>query len=181
MFLELPGRVAIVTGAARGIGFAIAERLSQAGASVVIADIDEEGATAAVERLRKDGGKAAAAPADVTSPEEVGAMVERALEAFGKLDILVNNAGITGRDAPLWETTDKDWERVLGLNLTSTFFCLPGGSASHARAPERRNRQRCLHLGQGGEPEHDPLLGLEGRGDLPDQGAGQGGDRGRCT
>nr|MDQ5812228.1 SDR family NAD(P)-dependent oxidoreductase [Actinomycetota bacterium] len=123
MFLELPGRVAIVTGAARGIGFAIAERLSQAGASVVIADIDEEGAAAAVERLREGGGEAAVEAADVTSPDEVGAMVERALDAFGKLDILVNNAGITGRDAPLWELTDKDWERVLGLNLTSTFYC----------------------------------------------------------
>jgi NAD(P)-dependent dehydrogenase (short-subunit alcohol dehydrogenase family) len=69
VFLELPGRVAIVTGAARGIGLAIAERLSQAGASVVIADIDEEGAAAAVDRLREDGGEAVAAAADVTSPE----------------------------------------------------------------------------------------------------------------
>jgi NAD(P)-dependent dehydrogenase (short-subunit alcohol dehydrogenase family) len=123
VFLELPGRVALVTGAARGIGFAIAERLSQAGAHVVVADIDEEGAAAAVERLREGSGKAMAAVADVTSPEEVGAMVERALDAFGKLDILVNNAGITGRDAPLWEITDEDWEKVLGLNLTATFYC----------------------------------------------------------
>jgi 2-dehydro-3-deoxy-L-rhamnonate dehydrogenase (NAD+) len=132
VFLELPGRVAIVTGAARGIGLAIAERLSRAGASVVIADIDEEGAAAAVERLREDGGEAVVAAADVTSPDEVGAMVERALEAFGKLDILVNNAGITGRDAPLWELTDKDWERVLGLNLTSTFYCCRA-AISHMR------------------------------------------------
>ena len=135
MFLELPGRVVIVTGAARGIGFAIAERLSQAGASVVIADIDEEGAAAAVERLREGGGEAAVEAADVTSPDEVGAMVERALDAFGKLDILVNNAGITGRDAPLWELTDKDWERVLGLNLTSTFYCC------RAAIPHMRERR----------------------------------------
>ena len=135
MFLELPGRVVIVTGAARGIGFAIAERLSQAGASVVIADIDEEGAAAAVERLREGGGEAAVEVADVTSPDEVGAMVERALDAFGKLDILVNNAGITGRDAPLWELTDKDWERVLGLNLTSTFYCC------RAAIPHMRERR----------------------------------------
>jgi 2-dehydro-3-deoxy-L-rhamnonate dehydrogenase (NAD+) len=123
VFLELPGRVAIVTGAARGIGFAIAERLSQAGAHVAIADVDEEGAAAAVERLREGGGKAAAAVADVTSPDEVGAMVERVLDAFGQLDILVNNAGITGRDAPLWETTDEDWGKVLGINLSATFYC----------------------------------------------------------
>ncbi len=135
MFLELPGRVAIVTGAARGIGFAIADRLSQAGASVVIADVDERGAAAAVERLREGGGEAEAAVADVTRPDEVGAMVGRALDAFGKLDILVNNAGITGRDAPLWETTDKDWERVLGLNLTSTFYCC------RAAVPHMRGRR----------------------------------------
>jgi len=135
VFLELPGRVAIVTGAARGIGLAIAERLSQAGASVVIADIDEEGAAAAVERLGEGGGEAVEAIADVTSAEEVEAMVERALDTFGKLDILVNNAGITGRDAPLWELTDKDWERVLGLNLTSTFYCC------RAAVPHMRERR----------------------------------------
>jgi NAD(P)-dependent dehydrogenase (short-subunit alcohol dehydrogenase family) len=131
VFLELPERVAIVTGAARGIGFAIAERLSRAGARVVVADVAEEAAAAAAERLREGagedagegGGKAAWVAADVTSPEEVGAMVERALDAFGGLDILVNNAGITGRDAPLWETTDEDWGKVLGLNLTGTFYC----------------------------------------------------------
>jgi 2-dehydro-3-deoxy-L-rhamnonate dehydrogenase (NAD+) len=123
VFLELPGRVALVTGAARGIGFAIAERLSRAGASVVIGDVDEEGAAAAVERLGDGGGKAVAEVADVTRPDEVGAMVESALDAFGRLDILVNNAGMTGRDAPLWETTDEDWEKVLSLNLTGTFYC----------------------------------------------------------
>jgi NAD(P)-dependent dehydrogenase (short-subunit alcohol dehydrogenase family) len=132
--LELSGRVAIVTGAARGIGFAIAERFSRAGASVVIADVDKEGAAAAVERLGEGGGKAVGAVVNVTSPEEGGAMVERALDAFGKLDILVNNAGITGRDAPLWETTDEDWERVLGLNLTGTFYCC------RAAVPHMRER-----------------------------------------
>jgi NAD(P)-dependent dehydrogenase (short-subunit alcohol dehydrogenase family) len=135
VFLELPGRVAVVTGAARGIGFAIAERLSRAGARVVIADVAEDGAAAAVERLRERGGEAEAAVADVTRPEEVAATFERALEAFGELDILVNNAGITGRDAPLWETSDEDWERVLGLNLTATFYCC------RAAVPHMRERR----------------------------------------
>jgi NAD(P)-dependent dehydrogenase (short-subunit alcohol dehydrogenase family) len=135
VFLELPGRVAIVTGAARGIGFAIAERLSQAGAHVVIADVAEEGAAAAVERLREGGGKAEAAVVDITSPEEVGAAFERALDAFGKLDILVNNAGITGRDAPLWEITNEEWNKVLGLNLTATLYCC------RAAVPHMRERR----------------------------------------
>jgi 3-oxoacyl-[acyl-carrier protein] reductase len=134
--LELPGRAAIVTGAARGIGFAIAERLSQAGARVVIADVDEGSAVAAVERLREQGGEAVEAVADITKPEDVGAMVERALDAFGQLDILVNNAGITGRDAPLWETTDEDWGKVLDLNLTATFYCC---RAAISRMRERRS------------------------------------------
>ena len=136
MFLELPGRVAIVTGAARGIGFAIAERLSRAGASVVVADIDEGGAAEAADRLGEGGGEAVGVVADVTDPYQVGAMVESTLDAFGKLDILVNNAGITGRDAPLWELTDKDWERVMNLNLTSTFYCCRA-AVSHMR--ERRS------------------------------------------
>src|ERR671916_399333 len=123
VFLELPGRVAIVTGAARGIGFAIAERLSTAGAHVVVADIAEDGATAAAERLSEGGGKAVGVAADVISPDEVRALVDRALESFGAVDVLVNNAGITGPDAPLWETTDEDWEKVLGLNLTGVFYC----------------------------------------------------------
>jgi 2-dehydro-3-deoxy-L-rhamnonate dehydrogenase (NAD+) len=136
VFLELPGKVAIVTGAARGIGFAIAGRLSRAGAQVMVADIAEDGAVAAAERLREGGGKATGVAADVTSPTEVGAMVERTLDAFGAVDILVNNAGITGRDAPLWETTDEDWEKVLGLNLTGVFYCCRA-VVSHMR--ERRS------------------------------------------
>jgi 2-dehydro-3-deoxy-L-rhamnonate dehydrogenase (NAD+) len=135
VFLELRERVAVVTGAARGIGFAIAERLSSAGARVVIADVAEEGAAAAVERLRERGGEAEAAVADITRPEEVSATFARAIETFGELDILVNNAGITGRDAPLWETSDEDWERVLGLNLTATFYCC------RAAVPHMRERQ----------------------------------------
>ena len=136
MFLELPKRTAIVTGAARGIGFAIAERLSRAGARVMVADIDEESAVSAVERLREAGGEAVEAVADITRPDEVEAMVERAIDAFGKLDILVNNAGITGRDAPLSEITDEDWERVLGLNLSATFYCC---RAAISRMRERRS------------------------------------------
>ena len=123
MFLELPERVAIVTGGARGIGFAIAERLSRAGARVMIADIDEESAVAAADRLREEGAEAVEAVVDITKPEEVGAMVERTIDAFGKLDVVVNNAGITGHDASLAEITDEDWERVLKLNLTATFYC----------------------------------------------------------
>ena len=107
MFLDLSDKVAVVTGAASGIGYAIAERLSQAGARVVVADRDEESAIAAAERLGADGGEAVSVRTDVTRLEDIGAMVERTLESFGQVDILVNNAGINGRNAPLWEVTDE--------------------------------------------------------------------------
>ncbi len=123
MFLDLSDKVAVVTGAASGIGYAIAERLSQAGARVVVADRDEENAIAAAERLGADGGEAVSVRTDVTRLEDIGAMVERTLESFGQLDILVNNAGINGRNAPLWEVTDEEWEGLMAINLTSVFRC----------------------------------------------------------
>lgn len=121
--MELGGKVAVVTGGASGIGYAIAQRLSQAGASVVIADRDEESAVAAAERLNADGAEAVSARTDVMSLEDIGAMVERTLESFGRLDVLVNNAGINGRNAPLWEVTDEEWEGLMAINLTSVFRC----------------------------------------------------------
>ena len=123
MFLDLSDKVAVVTGGASGIGYAIAERLSQAGARVVVADRDEESAITAAERLGADGGEAVSVRTDVTRLEDIGAMVERTLETFGQLDILVNNAGINGRNAPLWEVTDEEWEGLMAINLTSVFRC----------------------------------------------------------
>jgi 3-oxoacyl-[acyl-carrier protein] reductase len=120
VFLELSDRVAVVTGGASGIGYAIADRLSRAGARVVIADRDEEAADDAAERL---GAEALAHRVDVTSLEDVNAMVERTLGSFGRLDVLVNNAGINGRNAPLWEVTDEEWEGLMEINLTSVFRC----------------------------------------------------------
>jgi 2-dehydro-3-deoxy-L-rhamnonate dehydrogenase (NAD+) len=123
LFLELSGKVAVVTGGAHGIGYAVAERLAQAGARVVVADRDEENGRAAAERLSADGGEAIAVRVDVTRPEEIHTMVERALESYGHLDVLVNNAGINGRNAPLWETSDEEWEKMMAINLTSVFRC----------------------------------------------------------
>ena len=121
--MELSERVAVVTGGASGIGYAISERLSQADASVVIADRDKENATAAAEHLGANSAKVAVVRTDVTRPEDVAAMVEHTLESFGRLDILVNNAGINGRNAPLWEVTDEEWDALMAINLTSVFRC----------------------------------------------------------
>src|SRR5437016_4379564 len=118
MHLSLEGRSAIVTGAARGIGFAIAQRLANAGARVLVADIDERSASAAADEIGGVG-----IHADVTREKDVRAMVQQAIDSFGKLDILVNNAGIAGKAAPIWETSDDDWNRVIDLDLTAVFRC----------------------------------------------------------
>ena len=121
-FLSLKGRVALVTGAAQGIGLAVAERLREAGACVVVADANGEAAAAAADGLGGVG-EALDVEADVTRPDDARAMVRRAVEAFGRLDVLVNNAGVTGRAAPLWELEDEEWEHVLAVNLTGVFNC----------------------------------------------------------
>ncbi len=113
-------KTALVTGAARGIGLAIASRLAADGARVAVLDIDAKAADAAAKKV---GGGAIALAADVTKAPEVDAAVARVVETWGRLDILVNNAGITGRSFPIWELTDDDWSRVIDADLTSVFFC----------------------------------------------------------
>jgi 3-oxoacyl-[acyl-carrier protein] reductase len=113
-------KTALVTGAARGIGLAIASRLAADGARVAVLDIDAKAADAAAKKV---GGGAIALAADVTKASEVDAAVAWVVEAWGRLDILVNNAGITGRSFPIWELTDEDWSRVIDADLTSVFFC----------------------------------------------------------
>ena len=113
-------KTALVTGAARGIGLAIASRLAADGARVAVLDLDAQGAEAAA---RKVGGGAIALVADVTKAADVDAAVHRVVDAWGRLDILVNNAGITGRSFPIWELSDEDWRRVIDADLTSVFLC----------------------------------------------------------
>ena len=113
-------KTALVTGAARGIGLAIASRLAADGARVAVLDIDAKAADAAAKKV---GGGAIALAADVTKASEVNAAITRVVEAWGRLDILVNNAGITGRSFPIWELTDDDWSRVIDADLTSVFLC----------------------------------------------------------
>jgi 2-dehydro-3-deoxy-L-rhamnonate dehydrogenase (NAD+) len=118
--MSLAGKTALVTGAARGIGLAIASRLSADGARVAVLDIEREAAESAAKKV---GGGAIAIAADVTRTAEVDAAVKRVAETWGRLDILVNNAGITGRSFPIWELSDEDWARVIAVDLTSVFLC----------------------------------------------------------
>ncbi len=117
--MSFDGRTALITGAARGIGFAIASRLAGEGARVAVVDIDGPGAQDAARRIGRD---AIAVAADVTKAADVERAVQAPVERWRRLDIVVNNAGITGRSLPLWELTDDDWNRVIACDLTSVFL-----------------------------------------------------------
>ena len=120
--MALSGKVALVTGAARGIGEAISRALAKAGAACCVADVDEVGAKTVVKDIADEGGRAVAVACDVTDPDQVGTMVDRCVAELGRLDILVNNAGIT-RDALGIRLMPADWDIVMGVNLTGTWLC----------------------------------------------------------
>jgi NAD(P)-dependent dehydrogenase (short-subunit alcohol dehydrogenase family) len=119
---HLTGKVAIVTGGSRGIGYAIAKRLLDGGASVVLTGRTEATLAAARERLAAAGANVEAVLADVSRLPDVRRVFARAVERFGGLDILVNNAGV-GRFAPVADLTDAEWHEVIGTNLTGVFYC----------------------------------------------------------
>jgi 3-oxoacyl-[acyl-carrier protein] reductase len=124
----LQGKVAIVTGASRGIGRAIALELSKQGATVVINyAASSAAADAVVDTIVQSGGNAIALQADVSKTEEVDALINAVMEKFSRLDILVNNAGIT-RDTLLLRMKLEDWQAVIDLNLTGVFLCTKAAS-----------------------------------------------------
>lgn len=120
--MSLKNRVALITGAGRGIGKAIALRLAREGATIVINDLRQENTTQAVEEILALGVPAFAVPGDVSSSESVNAMVEAVVGEFGRLDILINNAGIA-QDQILMRMTDEQWDRVIAIDLKSVFLC----------------------------------------------------------
>lgn len=122
--LPLDDQVAVVTGASRGIGRAIALALSEAGARVVINyQRNSEGAAEVAGLIGERGGEALPYGADVCLPDDVARMIETTLERWGRIDILVNNAGVT-RDAPFARMRDDQWHDVLEIDLTSAFVCV---------------------------------------------------------
>lgn len=121
--VDLPGKVAIVTGSGRGLGLAYAKELAVAGASVVINDVDVTAADAAVATITGAGGRAVAVVEPVGSTASAKVLVQAAIEHFGRLDALVTNAGIL-RDKVLWKMTDEDFDAVIDVHLRGTFTCV---------------------------------------------------------
>ncbi len=120
--IELANRVAVVTGAARGIGREIALKLARAGCNVVVSDIDLAGAQSVAAEIEQMQREALAVTIDVAKTEEAANLVNAAMQKFGRIDILVNNAGIT-RDNLLMRMDEKEWDAVIAVNLKGTFNC----------------------------------------------------------
>jgi NAD(P)-dependent dehydrogenase (short-subunit alcohol dehydrogenase family) len=120
--MDLTGRVAVVTGAGRGLGFAYADALANAGASVVVNDVDAGAAEQAARQIVESGGRAVAIAAPIGDTEAADALVGGAVEEFGRLDAMVTNAGIL-RDKVLWKMSDEDFDAVTKVHLRGTFTC----------------------------------------------------------
>ncbi len=120
--MEFRGRVAVITGGARGIGLATAQRLGGMGAAVVMIDVDASSLGAARQHL-DEGIELLTVAADVSDQFQVQPAIEQALDRYERIDVLVNNAGIAGRSLPTWELTHEDWNSVLAVNLTGAFLC----------------------------------------------------------
>jgi NAD(P)-dependent dehydrogenase (short-subunit alcohol dehydrogenase family) len=140
---DLTGKCAVVTGAGRGLGRAYATALAEAGAAVVVNDLDEAALNETVEAITAAGGRAVAVVAAVGSTETAQQLVDRAVAEFGSLDIMVTNAGIL-RDRVLWKMTDEDFDLVIATHLRGTFTC---ARAAAIQMREQGNGGRIIVVG----------------------------------
>ena len=122
--LDFSGKVALVTGAASGMGLAAAQAFAEAGASVVMADFREKVVQAEAAKLAGPGRKVIALRCDVSDDAQVEAMVERVISEFGRLDAAFNNAGTMAKVVPTAESTREEWDRVIGINLRGVWSCM---------------------------------------------------------
>jgi len=151
---NLDGQIAVVTGAASGIGRGIARRLSREGATVVAADLDGKAAESLIQEVGKQGSRGLALKADVSVERDVQRMVEESLKNFGQIDILVNNAG-TGTTGLIIDHSVEDWEQSMRVNLKGTFLC----SRAVAREMIPRKQGRIVNIASIGGKEGEEFIG----------------------
>ena len=118
------GKVAFVTGAANGIGRAAALAFAREGASVVVADVSEQGNQETARMIEEAGGRALAIKCDVTRAQDVKAALDKTIETFGRLDAAFNNAGVEQAKAALADITEEEWDRIVAINLRGVFLCM---------------------------------------------------------
>ncbi len=121
---EFEGKVALVTGAASGIGESIAHLYAKCGAKVVVSDIDDAGGQANVDTIEKAGGEAIYVHADVSNPDDCMRLIGQVLARYDRLDFACNNAGIGGEQNPVAELSVESWNRTLAINLSGVFYCM---------------------------------------------------------
>jgi NAD(P)-dependent dehydrogenase (short-subunit alcohol dehydrogenase family) len=121
---DFSGKVALVTGAASGMGLATAQAFAEAGAAVVLADFREDAVKTSAQKLVESGHKAIALRCDVSDDAQVAAMVDRTVAQFDRLDAAFNNAGVMARVMPTAESTREEWDRVIGINLRGVWSCM---------------------------------------------------------
>lgn len=121
---SMQGKVAIVTGASSGIGLHTVLAFVEKGASVVVADIDEQAGVEVVKNIEESGGQALFVKTDVSDGAQVRTLIDKTIERFGRLDYAVNNAGIGGESVPTAEVTQEGWQRVIDINLTGVWLCM---------------------------------------------------------
>jgi len=159
---RVENKVAVVTGAASGIGLATAQLLAREGAAVALTDIQTEAGTRAAEAIRSAGGRARFWSLDTTDEETIERTFQEVVDEFGALDVLVNNAGISGVNKPTHEITRGEWEQVISINVTGVFLC-----SKHALP-------HMLAAGGGSIVNLSSIYGLVGAPDAPPYHAAKG-------
>ncbi len=176
---DLTGQVALITGGAGGIGRAVAQSFGDAGATIVLGDINSDASEKAAAELEELGFPAVGLGGDVSKSEDAEALVAGTVEAFGRIDILVNIAGYMGRTAPLWELTDDDWQDVMNIDLTSVFY-VSRAAIKHMRSQGSGAIISISSIaGKEGTPRLDSLLRCQSRHHRFHQSAGERSHQGR--
>jgi NAD(P)-dependent dehydrogenase (short-subunit alcohol dehydrogenase family) len=122
--MEFDGKVALVTGAASGIGESTALLYAKHGAKVVVSDVDDQGGQETVDRIKEAGSEAIYVHADVSKPEDCRNMIEKTIAEFGRLDFACNNAGIGGEQNPVGQLSIEGWDRTVAIDLSGVFYCM---------------------------------------------------------